>query len=122
MSATIEESAPPPAGLRLATRGSVSPAETAAADAASARWIGDSIRGAVAVGSDLHERIVCRMFRETCNPHKPSVIDWPKLSQEARDRLVTLPTLQCRLKARRSSGCCPMPAALPIATGVTRSH
>jgi hypothetical protein len=31
------------------------------------------------------------MFRETFNPYKPSIIDWPKLSPEARERLVTLP-------------------------------
>jgi len=31
------------------------------------------------------------MFRETFNPYKPSIIDWPELSLEARDRLVNLP-------------------------------
>ena len=31
------------------------------------------------------------MFRETFNPYKPSIIDWPELSPEARDRLVQLP-------------------------------
>jgi hypothetical protein len=87
----IEELVPPPAGLRLGTLDSASPAARAAADAASRRWIGDWARGAVALGSDLHKRMVCQMFRETFNPYKPLVIDWPKLSQEARDRLVTLP-------------------------------
>src|SRR5208283_160701 len=33
----------------------------------------------------------CRMFRETFNPYKPSIIDWPKLSPEARERLINLP-------------------------------
>jgi hypothetical protein len=37
------------------------------------------------------KRLACRMFRETFNPYKPSVIDWPKLPPEARDRLVNLP-------------------------------
>ena len=31
------------------------------------------------------------MFRETFNPYKPAVIDWPKLDAAARDRLVSLP-------------------------------
>jgi len=91
MSTTIEELTAPPCGLQLATRDSVSPAVIAAADAASRRWIGEWVRGAVPIGSDLHKRLVCRMFRETFNPYKPSIIDWPKLSPEARERLVTLP-------------------------------
>jgi hypothetical protein len=31
------------------------------------------------------------MFQETFNPYKPSVIEWPKLSEAARTRLVSLP-------------------------------
>ena len=31
------------------------------------------------------------MFRETFNPYKPSVIDWPKLDDGARERLIALP-------------------------------
>ncbi len=31
------------------------------------------------------------MFRDTFNPYKPTIIDWPKLSDEERDRLVNLP-------------------------------
>ena len=91
MSTTIEELTAPPCGLQLATRDSVSPAVIEAADAASRRWIGEWVRGAVPIGSDLHKRMACRMFRETFNPYKPSIIDWPKLSPEARERLVTLP-------------------------------
>ncbi len=60
------------------------------ADRAARRWIAAE-PGPVAAGSDLHMRITCRMFRETFNPYKPSVIDWPKLTPEARDRLVNLP-------------------------------
>jgi hypothetical protein len=31
------------------------------------------------------------MFRETFNPYKPTIIDWPKLGPEERDRLTSLP-------------------------------
>ena len=31
------------------------------------------------------------MFRDTFNPYKPSIIDWPQLSTDALDRLTSLP-------------------------------
>jgi hypothetical protein len=31
------------------------------------------------------------MFRETFNPYRPSIIDWPKLSEDALARLTGLP-------------------------------
>jgi hypothetical protein len=43
------------------------------------------------IGSEAHKQAFCRMFRETFNPYKPSVIDWPQLAPEARARLVSLP-------------------------------
>jgi hypothetical protein len=42
-------------------------------------------------GSAEHKTLFCRMLLDTFNPYKPAVIDWPKLDQEARDRLVALP-------------------------------
>jgi len=42
-------------------------------------------------GSAEHKILFCRMLLDTFNPYKPAVIDWPKLDQEARDRLVALP-------------------------------
>jgi hypothetical protein len=47
--------------------------------------------GRLAIGSDGHRDAVCRMFRETFNPYKPSVIEWPKLDAEALQRLTNLP-------------------------------
>jgi hypothetical protein len=43
------------------------------------------------IGSDDHRDAVCRMFRETFNPYRPSIIDWPKLSDDALARLTGLP-------------------------------
>jgi hypothetical protein len=47
--------------------------------------------GALPVGSDLHRDAACRMFRETFNPYKPSVIAWPVLDPDALQRLTSLP-------------------------------
>ena len=43
------------------------------------------------IGSEIHKREVCRMFRETFNPYRPAVIDWPELSPEELNRLTSLP-------------------------------
>ncbi|HTR15576.1 MAG TPA: ferritin-like domain-containing protein [Acetobacteraceae bacterium] len=42
-------------------------------------------------GSPEHKQAVARMFRETFNPYKPSVIDWPTLDAEALQRITSLP-------------------------------
>ncbi|WP_027797661.1 hypothetical protein [Paraburkholderia acidipaludis] len=42
-------------------------------------------------GSGLHGRETCRMFRETFNPYRPSVLDWPELEPAALKRIVALP-------------------------------
>ena len=46
---------------------------------------------ALPIGSAAHKTAFCRMFHETFNPYKPSVIDWPRLDPEAQERLVSLP-------------------------------
>jgi hypothetical protein len=42
-------------------------------------------------GSDEQKHAACRMFRETFNPYKPAVIDWPALDPDALRRLTSLP-------------------------------
>ena len=46
---------------------------------------------ALPIGSDAHRDAACRMFRDTFNPYKPSVIEWPVLDPEALKRLTGLP-------------------------------
>lgn len=91
MSIIVEELSPPPGGLRLAILRNASAAVMEAADARSRHWVSDRVAGVISLGSDLHKQMACQMFRETFNPYKPSIIDWPKLLPETRDRLVTLP-------------------------------
>ena len=45
------------------------------------------------------------MFRDTFNPYKPAVIDWPKLDAEARDRLVSLPIWDIAVQTEDKAGC-----------------
>jgi hypothetical protein len=90
MNTAMDELKPPPGGLELADKDSVSAASVAAADHVARHWTAD-VAGPIAIGSDLHKRATCRMFRETFNPYKPTIIDWPELTPEARDRLVNLP-------------------------------
>jgi hypothetical protein len=62
----------------------------AAADALTRRWTAPA-SGALRPGSEKHKTAFCRMLLDTHNPYKPAVIDWPRLDNEARDRLVSLP-------------------------------
>lgn len=47
--------------------------------------------GRIEIGSEMHKRAFCRMLLDTHNPYKPAVIDWPKLSPEALQRVTRLP-------------------------------
>ncbi len=61
-----------------------------AADHAARHWTWP-VPGALPIGSDGHRDAVCRMFHETFNPYRPSVIDWPMLPPDAQARLTGLP-------------------------------
>ena len=61
-----------------------------AADRRARYWV-SSHAGPLTPGTDVHKREVCRMFRETFNPYRPSVIAWPTLSDAARQRITSLP-------------------------------
>src|SRR6516225_7738814 len=47
--------------------------------------------GPIVLGSEAHKRAFCRMLLDTHNPYRPSIVDWPILEPEARERLVSLP-------------------------------
>jgi hypothetical protein len=65
-------------------------AAIAAADVSMRHWR-SPLPGPLAPGSDTHRQAVCRMFRDTFNPYRPAVLDWPQLAPEVRDRIVALP-------------------------------
>ncbi len=61
-----------------------------AADCAARRWT-SNLAGSLVPGTEAHKHAVCCMFRDTFNPYRPSVIDWPRLDPTTLQRLVTLP-------------------------------
>ena len=65
-------------------------AAVSAADRAARIWSAPE-SGPIAPGSEAHKATFCRMLLDTHNPYKPSIIDWPELDAEARNRLVGLP-------------------------------
>jgi hypothetical protein len=81
---------PPPGGLTLAHRGEADEATILRADATARHWHADTT-AAIHLGTPLHKQLTAQMFRATFNPYKPSIIDWPVLSAEAKARLVSLP-------------------------------
>src|SRR5439155_22665026 len=62
----------------------------ATADATARHWTA-AAAGAIHPGSEPHKTAFCRMLLDTHNPYKPAVIDWPRLDDDARGRLVALP-------------------------------
>jgi hypothetical protein len=79
--------APTPAAPALAAP---TVADIDAADRRAREWIFPA-SGPLPIGSDDHRDASCRMFHDTFNPYKPSVIEWPKLEPEALQRLTSLP-------------------------------
>jgi hypothetical protein len=65
-------------------------AAVTAADRAARIWAAPE-PGPIAPGSEAHKAAFCGMLLDTHNPYKPSIIDWPVLDPEARDRLISLP-------------------------------
>jgi hypothetical protein len=75
----------PPGGLRVA------PADARDRADHAARFWAAADTGRLRPGSEAHKQAVARMFRDTFNPYKPTIIDWPVLSAAERERLVGLP-------------------------------
>ena len=67
-----------------------SQAEIEHADRKARQWTWPSSE-LLPIGSDAHRDATCQMFRDTFNPYKPSVIEWPRLTPDALQRLTSLP-------------------------------
>src|SRR5208282_1139272 len=76
---------PPVPATRDSTPGAVE-----VADRISRHWV-SAHAGPLRAGAETHKREFCRMFHDTFNPYRPSVILWPRLSPEALERVTSLP-------------------------------
>ncbi|MFD1612501.1 ferritin-like domain-containing protein [Sphingomonas tabacisoli] len=48
-------------------------------------------QGRIARGSPEHLALMCRTMLDTHDPYRPAVIDWPKLDDATRNKIVSLP-------------------------------
>lgn len=59
--------------------------------------------GRIKPGSEAHYQMLTRLLEETYNPYKPAVLDWPKLDDETKGRITSLPiwdiAVQTEIKA-----------------------
>ena len=60
--------------------------------------------GPIRLGSTAHKTLFCRTLLSTFDPYKPAVIDWPKLTPEAQQRLTTLPIWNIAVQTEGKAG------------------
>lgn len=60
--------------------------------------------GAIRLGSQEHLRLFCLELLQTHDPYKPSVIDWPPLREETRQRIVSLPIWDIAVQTEGRAG------------------
>jgi len=58
----------------------------------------------IRIGSDAHKALFCRTLLDTFDPYRPAVIDWPKLDDDARERLVRLPIWDIAVQTENRAG------------------
>ncbi len=82
--------APSPESRAAEVAATVARAAIEQADHAMRNWT-DPTGGPVRIGSPEHLRMFCNMLLQTHNPYKPAIIEWPKLSPDALERVTSLP-------------------------------
>lgn len=58
----------------------------------------------IAIGSQQHKELFCRVMLDTFDPYRPAVIDWPKLTPEAEARLTSLPFWDIAVETEENAG------------------
>ena len=56
------------------------------------------------LGSEAHKTLFCNQLLETHDPYKPAVIDWPKLDEQTRGRIVSLPIWDIAVQTEEKAG------------------
>ena len=60
--------------------------------------------GPIRTGSEAHKSLFCKTLLDTFNPYRPAVMDWPKLEQEALNRLTSLPIWDIAVQTENRAG------------------
>lgn len=60
--------------------------------------------GRVALGSPEHLQLMCLELLETHDPYRPAIIDWPKLDDETRRRIISLPVWDVAVATEERAG------------------
>jgi hypothetical protein len=58
----------------------------------------------IRLGSEAHKALFCNTLLTTHDPYKPAVIDWPKLDEETRGRIVSLPIWDIAVQTEEKAG------------------
>jgi hypothetical protein len=58
----------------------------------------------VSLGSPEHKALFCNMLLETHDPYKPAMIDWPKLDEATRAKIVSLPIWDIAVQTEGRAG------------------
>ncbi|HEX4079198.1 MAG TPA: hypothetical protein VHX61_10040 [Rhizomicrobium sp.] len=58
----------------------------------------------IVIGSGVHKTLFCRTLLDTFDPCRPAVLDWPKLDDAARERLVNLPIWDIAVQTEGRAG------------------
>jgi hypothetical protein len=68
------------------------------------------------LGSAEHLNAFCRMLLDSHDPYRPAIMDWPKLEDEARNRLISLPIwdIAVQTEGRARLNVATMPKSWPI--------
>jgi hypothetical protein len=60
--------------------------------------------GPIEIGSEAHKVLFCRTLLDTFNPHRPAVLDWPKLDEASRERLTRFPIWDIAVQTEGRAG------------------
>jgi hypothetical protein len=60
--------------------------------------------GRIRLGGEAHKALFCRTLLDTHDPYRPAIIDWPKLDDETRGRIVSLPIWDIAVQTEGRAG------------------
>jgi hypothetical protein len=65
---------------------------------------GPSALEPIRLGDIAHKTLFCRTLLDTHDPYRPAVIDWPRLDDETRDKIISLPIWDIAVQTEGRAG------------------